>query len=145
MCPGDTVILYTNTIYSHYKWLPNNYTNSILNVFSTGNYSLIATDNFGCTGLSNVINVTQAIVPPAPVISGVTSLCETDTLSLAISNIQGATYSWHGPLSSNSLSQDTSLTIISPLPISGNYTVVGSSVDGCEFSNSIFVIIQKTR
>ena len=145
MCPGDTVILYTNTIYSHYKWLPNNYTNSILNVFSTGNYSLIATDNFGCTGLSNVLNVTQAIVPPAPVISGVTSLCETDTLSLAISNIQGATYSWHGPLSSNSLSQDTSLTIISPLPISGNYTVVGSSVDGCEFSNSIFVIIQKLQ
>ncbi len=145
MCPGDTVILYANAIYSHYKWLPNNYTNSILNVLSPGNYSLLATDSFGCTGLSNGFNIGQAAIPPAPVISGVTSLCETDTLSLSIPSVMGATYSWHGPLSLNTLSQDTTLMIVSPLPISGNYTVVGSSVDGCEFSNSIFVNIQKLQ
>ncbi|WP_242922493.1 gliding motility-associated C-terminal domain-containing protein [Pontibacter liquoris] len=67
-----------------------------INVTKAGKYSVIVTDENGCTGTSNIIEVTQSKTLKRPTIeaSGPTSVCEVGSVTLSVPAITGASYEW---------------------------------------------------
>jgi len=62
-CGGDAAHLITSEPYNGYHW-SNGSTDPSIDVY-TGSYSVIVTDNHGCTGHSDTVNVTSANSPTA--------------------------------------------------------------------------------
>jgi hypothetical protein len=79
---------------------------------------------------ANTITVTITTSPSTPIISGITSLCEGETLNLSTDSVPGASYNWIGPFGSSVSTQRTvSISGIDVLD-AGTYTVT-VSVGGC--------------
>ncbi|TAL60858.1 MAG: PKD domain-containing protein [Bacteroidetes bacterium] len=95
---------------------------------NAGIYSVVAIEN-GCTGSAGIVSVTINSLPAAPVAGNNSPLCEGTTLSLTASTIAGATYSWFGPNSFVSISQNPTIVGIT-LAAAGIYSVT-ASVSGC--------------
>ncbi|MEN9700279.1 MAG: hypothetical protein RLZZ301_1477, partial [Bacteroidota bacterium] len=136
-CQGGSVTMIAplNSTYS-YAW--NNGTTAIAgasnNTFTasaSGSYSLTVTDANGCTATSAPIAVT---VNAAPVVTatanGATTFCQGGSVTLTATG--AATYTW-------STGETTpSITVTA----SGNYDVIGTSIDGCSAtSNAIAVTV----
>jgi gliding motility-associated-like protein len=117
-----------------YAW-SNGATGSFITGLTSGNYTVIGTDNNGCT------DTTQVIVNTSPA-SGViltsndTILGLNETATLQI--LGGDTYNW---TPSTSLSCDDCFSVIASPTVSTTYTVTGTDSVGCPYLRVINVIV----
>lgn len=137
LCVGQTLSLTAGTITgATYNWSgPNSFTSAVQNptvgsitTAAAGIYSVTATVA-GCTGSAGTVSVSVNIPPGAPTASANSPLCALQTLSLSAGTIAGATYSWTGPASFTSTSQNPSIPSVTTTA-SGTYSVV-ALVGGC--------------
>lgn len=87
-CLGDSVMLTAAAGYPLYRWSTGETTRSIT-VRSSGSYSVFVDDGAGCTGTSAPVVVTVH-APAQPVITGPTSFCAGDTVTLSLGGATGA-------------------------------------------------------
>lgn len=137
LCTGDTLNLtsatsVTGTVYS---WTgPGNFTSSVQNpaIFNTntnntGWYKVSLSLN-GCTR-SDSVGVAVNTIPAQPALSYTNPVCATETLSLFATNVAGAIYTWSGPNSFTSNSQNPTRINVS-INDTGVYRVY-TSRNGC--------------
>jgi len=151
VCAGQTLSLTSNTIASAtYSWSgPNTFTSSLQNptiasvtTAASGNYSVFVTVG-GCAGSAGTTSVTINPGPVAPTVGSNSPVCSGNTLSLTSSTVTGATYSWTGPNSFTSTSQNPTIPAVTTLA-NGTYSV-NASVTGCSIvSGSTSVTINQT-
>lgn len=67
-CDGDTAILLVNQAYSSYQW-SNGDSSQHANIFSTGNYFLIAKNQWGCRAISDTLMVSFLPSPTKPILN----------------------------------------------------------------------------
>ncbi len=120
---GGTVTLDAQNAGSTYLWNTSEATQTIV-VSANGNYSVQVTDANGCTG-TDAINVDIYAVPTVA-LGNDTTLCGPLTLNAGNS---GSTYLW----SDNSSGQTLAASI------SGTYSVVVTTVNGCTGTDAIDV------
>ena len=117
-----------------YSWSNGANTNTITNL-SSGNYSVIITDNNGCTSTSQ-ISITEIPSPNLTTTSSPQTINQGQSVSLSVSG--AATYSWSPAtgLTCNTCSSPTA----SPTS-NTTYTVVGTDLNGCTATATITVLI----
>lgn len=145
LCEGDALLL-TASGGTGYNWSgPDSFTSTLSNpsispvtLAQAGTYSVTITAS-GCS----VVLTTTAVINPAPTANASSNspLCEGATLNL--SAIGGTTYSWTGPNSFSSSSQNPSVTDVTQTE-GGIYTVVVTGTGGCTASQSVTVVIETT-
>ena len=126
-CTGFSSTLDAGTGYAGYLW-SNGSTNQTIQVFSSGTYDVIVTDQNGCTGLASV-NVTET-PSLTPVISGNLNFCEGSSTILD-AGPGYISYEW----STGETSQTISVTT------EGNFGVIVMDSDGCSGSANITTVI----
>jgi gliding motility-associated-like protein len=121
-----------------YHWTgPNGYTSNTQNpiitpitMADTGTYYVYGTIGT-CTSATFSTTVSVNALPPAPIASSNSALCEGDTLILSSNAINGVNYNWSGPNSFNATQQNTSLSNVS-LVNTGDYLLsVSDIITGC--------------
>ncbi|MFA5781289.1 MAG: gliding motility-associated C-terminal domain-containing protein [Bacteroidales bacterium] len=131
LCPGDSAQLNANGGGS-YSWSPltglssSTIPNPVANPAATTTYTLLVTASNGCTDTDNIIVTINA--NPSPSASSNSPVCEESTLNLTSSG--GNSYSWTGPNSFSSFSQNPSI-ISATTDAAGTYTVTVSDTNGC--------------
>jgi len=147
VCVGNNLNLTASTIAgATYSWTgPNSFTSSSQNPIITGvttaesgTYSVVATAG-GCAG---AVGTTTVIINPSPATPSAGSnstVCSGNTLSLTASTVSGATYSWNGPNSFSSASQNPTITSVTTLG-NGTYSVT-ATVGGCPPSTAGTVLV----
>jgi gliding motility-associated-like protein len=147
LCVGQTLNLGASTIAgATYNWAgPNSFTSTTQNpsiagitLSGAGVYSVNAVA-LGCTGPAGTINVVVNPLPAAPTATANTPLCVGQTLNLGASTIAGATYSWNGPNTFSSASQNPSIPGIT-VAGAGVYSV-NASVLGCVGPNGTVSVV----
>ncbi len=137
VCQGTTLNLNaSNVAGATYTWTgPNSFSSSIQNpsiagvtLAAAGTYSVTATVA-GCTGLAGTTTVVVNATPTAPTAASNSPVCVGTTLNLTASNVAGATYSWTGPNSFSSSTQNPSIAGVT-LAAAGTYSVT-ATVAGC--------------
>lgn len=139
LCAGETAFFTAASTSANvsYTWTPGNLSGSTISInpASTTVYSVVGTNNFGCS--SNIVS-TAAIVHPSPVLtlqSARDTICTGDSVQVTVtSSVNGTTYVWDN-------GSTVSVQMISP-DASGVFSVVGTAPNGC-FSaktDSVFVI-----
>lgn len=139
ICSGEAAVFTASSTSTGmtYVWTPGNLTGATVSVTptSSGIYSVIGTNAFGCT--SNIVS-TAAIVRPAPVINLQISddtVCRGTIVQLmASSSVNGTTYLWND-------GNNQAIRQVSPEGTS-TYTVTGTSPNGCTGTRTgiVFVI-----
>jgi gliding motility-associated-like protein len=117
-----------------YTW-SNGATGSFISGLSSGSYSVIATDQNGCSSTS------QVVVSTSPA-SGVT-LTSSDTIlglneTATLQILGGATYNW---TPSAGLSCDDCFSVIASPIVSTTYTVTGTDSVGCPYLRVVNVVV----
>lgn len=137
ICAGQTLSLTANTIAgATYSWSgPNSFSSTLQNptipavtVLANGTYSVFANVG-GCIGPVATINVTVNPTPAAPSASNNSPICALQTISLSVGSVAGATYSWTGPNTFTSTTQNPAIPNASTLA-AGVYSVT-VNVLGC--------------
>jgi len=129
---------------SKYLWTPSALLNSdtvanpIFNPSNPGSFTfvLLATLNLGCTATDSV-RVQVNTSPNVQVVANRNRICENDTTLLSASG--GNTYLW-SPMSS--LSDSTGNNVVASPLDSTLYVVVGTDINGCTNSDSVFVAVE---
>jgi hypothetical protein len=137
ICAGNTLNL-TASGGTTYTWSgPNAYTSTSQNPTvsnpTSGTYQVMVTDGNGCTATASV----ALIVNPAPTATASSNspICAGNTLNLTSSG--GATYTWSGPNSYSSTSQNPTVSN----PTSGTYQVTVTDANACTATASVAVIV----
>jgi len=127
-CTGASTTL-TASQGTAYLWSPGGQTTQSINVNTTGLYSVSVTNNYGCSGVSDNVSVSQL---PNPVVNlgNDTTICGFLMLNAGPAF---ANYSWSG---------GTSNTQYLTASSTGLYTVVVTDSLGCVGIDSIHVIVQ---
>ncbi|MDX5321948.1 MAG: PKD domain-containing protein, partial [Bacteroidota bacterium] len=131
ICAGDTLsITSTGSGIQSYLWQKDGSTISgatldSLQVTAAGAYRSIVSNSFGCLDTSNTITITSTPLPSVSLtITGDTTFCDYDDVTLSIPNTPGATYVWHkdgAPLGNNTISATVNATgVYRVIAISGN-------------------------
>ncbi len=126
-CSGSSVDLQA-TPTGTYVWSTSAST-QIINVTSSGTFTVTVTDANGCTGTSAPVNVTVNPLPTPAISPANPAFCQGDSAVLTASG--GTSFVW----SDNSTSQN--LTVTS----GGTYTVTVTDANGCISSTSINVTV----
>ena len=100
-CVGGSVMLTSNSATGN-VWTPTNATSQSINADSTGSYQVTVTNNFGCSALSNSLQVTANPNPETPIISQagtflVSSIGNGNQWQLNGQNIPSATNQLYSP------------------------------------------------
>lgn len=121
ICPG-TSLTFTAGGANNYTW-SSSATGSLLSVIPVGTqqYSLVASSIQGCTNTA-ITNVTVYPVITVSILPSSTLICSGDQVSLTASG--AASYTWSSNSSTNSSIFDMPL-------ITQQYSVTGTSADGC--------------
>lgn len=137
LCVGDNLNL-TSSSYAggNYSWTgPNGFssnqqnpTRSNMQSSHAGTYTVTISAN-NCSSLPGSVTVIVNNVPATPTVGNNGPLCTGQSLSLTASSIAGASYSWSGPNSFTSTSQNPVRTSLTTLD-AGNYSVI-ATVNGC--------------
>ncbi|MCF8236965.1 MAG: gliding motility-associated C-terminal domain-containing protein [Saprospiraceae bacterium] len=90
ICPNETVQLDAGPGYSLYEWSTGGFMQTTF-ISDPGTYSVLVTNNFGCTGEA-FWDVTE-LPGPEPIINGPESICAGQTILLEVDDIY-ATYLW---------------------------------------------------
>jgi gliding motility-associated-like protein len=114
--------------------------NSFTSASPVFNYGPVGSQEAGIWQISVIKNDCPTAVPlevlvqvevlPTLNIEAEGSFCEGDSIELSVQNIPGASYSWEGPVSSDTGS------VIRFVPESGTYHVTLTSVNGCQTTAS---------
>jgi hypothetical protein len=138
LCEGDTLKLSVlNVPGGIYSWTgPNGFTSSLQNIsienatssINAGVYDLVITVN-GCNSEIANENIVINTIPQSPIISSNSPVCVGNTLTIAASAINGATYNWTGPNGFTSTDQSINITDVT-LVNQGVYEVT-AYVNGC--------------
>lgn len=107
-------------------------------VTSSGVYSVIVTNSFGCKDTA----FTTVTVNPNPIATATSNspVCETKTLNLSSGPNSQTSYLWSGPLTYTSSSQNPSITN-TILTQSGVYSVIVTNTYGCKDTANVSVVI----
>ena len=128
-CEGGSVSLNGPAGYT-YSWSPNGAATQGLLATQSGDYQLTVTDQNGCTGVSNIITVTEFDVDSATVtVQGPTEFCVGDEVVLTASG--GVSYTWSP---NGETTQSISVTV------SGIYNVTVTDENGCTSTSDDVVI-----
>jgi len=137
LCVGDNLNLTSSTyIGGNYNWTgPNGFSStqqnpsraSVQSSFA-GTYSVVISSN-NCNSTAGSVTVLVNNVPTSPTAGNNGPLCTGQALSLTASSIAGATYSWSGPNSFSSTSQNPVRSSLTTLD-AGSYSVI-ATVNGC--------------
>jgi hypothetical protein len=136
LCQGGTLILQAPFIpNAEYLWQgPNGYTSTQalstiagVSAQQAGIYTLSVTSN-GCYS-EQVFSVTVTPQLPAPAVSGETTVCQGQTLTLTVDAPAEATIFWNGPLGFSDVSRVTNIPNITQQH-QGNYSVM-LLINGC--------------
>lgn len=138
VCSGNTLSLSCNTIASaSYVWSgPNSFSNATQNptiagitTAGSGTYSVVATvPGCGSSGTGTVV-VTINQTPAAPAAASNSPVCAGTDLSLTANTAGATSYSWTGPNSFSSSSQNPVISAVTTSN-SGTYSVTASA-NGC--------------
>jgi hypothetical protein len=134
-CVGNTLSLSASSITgASYNWTgPNGFTSSQQNPTISDNATLQMAGTYTVTasvnGCSNTPATTNVIINQATINSNST-VCEGGTLSLAASNIPGASYYWTGPNGFSSTSQNPTVSTAATTNMAGTYSVY-TTANGC--------------
>ncbi|MFT6416676.1 MAG: hypothetical protein ACJARZ_002027 [Dokdonia sp.] len=130
-----------------YSWSgPNGFTStqpsprlfSVTQAQDQGYYTLTVNNFYGCSATATSI-ISVFLAPPVPTVTGNTTICQDETLSLNIQNNYGAPF-WTTP-SGDILSQDYDL-IIDDLPLGNNsYRVEYITGNGCQSFDPAYVTV----
>jgi gliding motility-associated-like protein len=141
VCVGQTINLFSNTVpTATYTWSgPSSFSSALedptrANAVSgyAGTYSLFVTVN-GCNSSTSNTSVVVNTPPSAPVAGSNSPVCSGNVINLTATTVPGATsYSWTGPLSYSSSTQNPSIPS-STTGMSGIYSVTAIS-NGCSSS-----------
>lgn len=149
VCETTTLSLTSSTTTSGvtYSWTgPNSYSSSNQNPNITGSttamsgtYTVTANLN-GCTQSANTA-VTVKPLPAAPTAGSNTPVCEANSINLtSASATSGVSYSWTGPNSYTSTSQNPAIAN-STTAMSGTY-IVSATLNGCSQTTNTTVLIK---
>ncbi len=117
ICPGATIQLDAGPGYTLYEWSNGGYT-QVITISDPGFYSVIVTDNFGCTGEA-YWDVTE-LPAPEPFIFGPEQICAGQTILLEVDDVY-STYLW----STGSTIPQIEVTM------PGTYTITVTNQEGC--------------
>jgi len=148
ICVGQTLSLSSNTVAgATYNWSgPNSFTSAVQNptiggitLAGAGTYSATVTVS-GCTSPPGTVNI---VVNNTPTVSTLTSnapICAGQTLSLTANAGGGATYSWTGPNSFTSTTQNPTIVGTTTLA-SGVYSVNATALGCVSATGTINVLV----
>ena len=130
-CDGDSITLTVNE-FDQYLWTPNGEMTQSITVTESGDYSVLVTDENGCTAASQPIAVTVYQIEPATVTAnGPTEFCEGGQVDLTAS--AGDSYSW---MPNGEVTQTIAVSA------SGTYSVTVVDANGCSSaSDSVEVVV----
>ncbi len=137
ICAGQTLNLMALPVSgATYSWTgPNGFTSNMQNptianasAAASGSYYVTATLN-GCTSQAQITVATVNATPQTPTASNNGPVCMGQTLNLASSTINSASYNWTGPNGFTSSTQNASVPNVQ-LADTGTYSVV-ATVAGC--------------
>lgn len=142
VCEGSLVTL-TGTItgpYTSLQW-QNGQTVNPLTVYSTGLYTLTATDMYGCTGQG----YSYVVVNPKPDLSnipkGCYEVCKTETGIAKVCGpfpLSGESFSYNWLLNNNPFSTNQNITLTSP----GTYQLIVTNTNtGCSDTSDVFSVL----
>lgn len=101
ICPGQSVIISANSGNQiTYQWQRNNnnmagFTGTAITIAASGSYSVVETDQFGCSTSSSAITITQRVAPtPQTSPSSQAIICDSPTALITTTAYSGATYTW---------------------------------------------------
>ncbi len=120
-CTGSTATLSTILNYNTYNW-SNGQTTPNVQV-QAGTYTVVVTDNNGCTGTSAPFTVTES--SPQVTISGIQPFCEGDSINISATSGFDS-YLWN--------TGDTTQTILAS---TGSYTVTVTNTYQCTNSSTV--------
>lgn len=146
VCAGSNINLGAGAGGSAYNWTgPNSFSSGVQNptvtaasTLATGMYSVTQSLN-GCISPIATIGVTVNPIPITPTITGNTTLCAGQALSLT-ANPSGAIYAWTGPNSFTSSLQNPIINSVS-VSSSGNYSVTRTVLGCTSPSGTISVLV----
>ncbi len=142
ICQGDTLKLFSSTAISTYgyRWTgPNSFASSLQNpilvnapLANSGNY-ILRSFKQGCFSKPDTVPIQIKPLPGTPTVTNNGPLCTGTALNLTASTISGAGYSWTGPNSFTSTTQNPTVANVQ-LVNAGTYTVF-TTLDGCKSPN----------
>jgi hypothetical protein len=121
-CVGSNPQLCANVGFVSYNW-SNGGTANCINPSSTGTYTIVVTDNHGCTGQSNQSFTLDTL--PVSTITGPTISCNAATIQLC-APAGNSSYQWSNNATTSCISTNTSAT----------YSVTVTGANGCTTSSS---------
>ncbi len=144
LCPGDTVYLSTAESYKEYAWSGGQSIGRIP-VWAPGSYSVTVTDSNGCRAASAEVIVSIA-TPPAPVVSGPSSVCINSEKTYTVGDVPGDSYQWavQGGTPVGGLTA-RSITVL--WPDAGTHSLMltqRSGASGCQTTVSYTVVVGTT-
>ena len=138
LCPGNTVVLTSNSSYNFYQWYfngnpINGANNPSITVSAAGSYTLQAGFAGGCTLISSPVVITNiSVITPVINASGSTSLCTGGSVNITCSNNGYSSYQWY--INGSAISNATNQTFTASS--SGLYTVQVTTTSGCSSSTT---------
>jgi PKD repeat protein len=130
ICSYNTVTIGPdNLFYSLYRW-SNSSTDSTINVFNSGDFSLTTTNQFGCF-FSDTVKITSDSTLFGNSLGNDTSLCLGNSIGLQFPLVGVDSYQW------STTSSDSFIVVNS----SSNYSVTVTE-DGCVLSDSVNIIVK---
>jgi hypothetical protein len=132
-CQGGSVTLVSSAA-NMYMW-SNNSTANLINVNTTGSFTVTVSNAAGCSATSATTQVTVNPLPSTPTISanGPTSFCTGD--SVVLTSSASSMYMW----SNNATTQ--SITVYN----SGIYTVIVTDANGCTSATSAPITVSSSN
>lgn len=132
-CIGNTVLLQANTGNGYtYQWNQNGnalpgIVNSVFNIGESGSYTVVVTNQSGCSALSAPIQVNVAGTAAEISFTGNPAICDGNAVQLNANTGAGLNYQWQNNGSNLNGEVNSSYTATS----AGNYTVVITDVNNC--------------
>lgn len=137
LCPGDSAVLMSATIYIDYLWSTNETTQNI-NITGGGTYGLTVTDPSGCIG-SDSFTVND-LPAPFPILGADTTLCISLGGSTTLNPGAFDSYLWSDGSTDSSLFVDEGSFNDTIRPDTVTFTVIVTNEFGCEASDEVTII-----
>ena len=126
ICKGNSIILKTDPESADYTYSwSNGETSTQIEIENGGYYWVEVTDENGCTGYSDTVEITEAD-PPNPVIAGATEFCTGERITLSTEK-EFTSYQWSNGETTRNIEISTA----------GKYYVTVTDENGCTGADSI--------
>ncbi len=138
ICPGDTVSISASGAVT-YTWTPsatlNNNNISNPSAFPTSNtsYTVVGTDNLGCTDISIVTISVLNLIPPI-IVASPSNICIGNSSTITVSG--GSNYNWNP---STALNTNIGSTVVASPLVNTTFTVTAIDNNGCTVTNSVLI------